>query len=251
MLQPVVGWPRDRRNTSIVAVPESGPVGRVCGTLRCCRPEGERTSQLSDSPHDTRMLHMRAAPCCAHTCHLEEINPNPTATLWCGLAARSGHATLAAVTVPERRPALAFDRTDPDARRLALDGLPVSGGRAAAAAGSFVVALHRVEGVHHHRVDGCAGGDVSGTIKLTRPVRPVLTLVASDPEKRPRLSLDDRAWREGFRDGEQSQPLRACPYPVGSIERWSWSSGYIEGKAVRQKSRTCRRSLHAAPCPHS
>ena len=50
----------------------------------------------------------------------------------------------------------------------------------------------------------------------------------------PRLSLDARAWREGFRDGEQSQPLPACPYVVGSTERWSWSSGYIEGKAARR-----------------
>ena len=194
------------------------------------------------------MLHMRAAPRCANDHQLKEIGSTPNCARCVGSAACADNTSIAAVALPERRPAVTADRIDPDARRLEVDGLPVSGGRPVAAAGPSVVAMHRVEGVDHHGVDGRAGGDVSGTIK---PVRPVLTLVASDPEKRPRLSLDDRAWREGFRDGEQSQPLRACPYPVGSIERWSWSSGYIEGKAVRQKSRTCRRSLHAAPCPHS
>ena len=72
---------------------------------------------------------------------------------------------------------------------------------------------------------------MSGTIK---PERLVLTLAAaSEPEKRPRLSLDDRAWREGFRYGEQSRQLRACPYVVTSTGRWSWSSSYTGGKAAR------------------
>ena len=181
------------------------------------------------------MLHMRATPCCADDLPLEEIGPNPTCTRCDGPAARAGHATLAAVAVPDRRPAFAPDRTHPDTRRLAVDGLPLSGSRSAAAASSSVFALYSVEGVHHHGVDGRAGGDVSGTIK---PVRPVLTLVASDPEMRPRLSLDDRAWREGLQDGRQGRPLRACQYAVGSTEHWSWSSGYIEGKAARQKSGT-------------
>ena len=181
------------------------------------------------------MLDMRAAACCANDLQPEETGTIPTGTRWDGPAAHAGHATLTIVAVPERRPAAAADRIDPDARRLEVDGLPVSGSRSAAAAGSSVVAMHRVEGVDHHGVDGRAGGDVSGTIK---PVRPVLTLVASDPEKRPRLSLDDRAWREGLQDGRQGRPLRACQYAVGSTEHWSWSSGYIEGKAARQKSGT-------------
>ena len=61
---------------------------------------------------------------------------------------------------------------------------------------------------------------MSGNIKLRRPV---LTLVAaSKSETRPTLSLDEVAWRVGFRDGGQGRPLRACPYTVGSNVRWSW-----------------------------
>ena len=48
-----------------------------------------------------------------------------------------------------------------------------------------------------------------------------------------RLSLDDHAWTRGFHDGEAGKPLRTCPYAVGTTERWSWSSSYIEGHAAR------------------
>ena len=74
---------------------------------------------------------------------------------------------------------------------------------------------------------------MSGNIKLRRRV---LTLVAaSKSETCPRLSLDEFAWRKSFRNGEQGRPLRNCPYSVGSIEHWSWSSGYVEGKAAHLK----------------
>ena len=48
-----------------------------------------------------------------------------------------------------------------------------------------------------------------------------------------RLTIDGNAWNQGFRDGELGLPLRSCPYAVGATERWSWSSGYIEGNAAR------------------
>jgi ribosome modulation factor len=48
-----------------------------------------------------------------------------------------------------------------------------------------------------------------------------------------RLEIDGNAWNRGFWDGEQGTPLRFCPYDIGTTERWSWSSGYIEGNAVR------------------
>ena len=48
-----------------------------------------------------------------------------------------------------------------------------------------------------------------------------------------RLSIDGPAWNRGFHDGEAATPLRACPYAAGTTERWSWSSGYIEGEAAR------------------
>ena len=49
-----------------------------------------------------------------------------------------------------------------------------------------------------------------------------------------RLTIDGNAWNRGFWDGELGLPLRCCPYAVGSTERWSWSSGYIEGNAFRK-----------------
>lgn len=49
-----------------------------------------------------------------------------------------------------------------------------------------------------------------------------------------RLTIDGNAWNRGFWDGELGLPLRSCPYDVGTTERWSWSSGYIEGKAARK-----------------
>ena len=49
-----------------------------------------------------------------------------------------------------------------------------------------------------------------------------------------RLTIDGNAWNRGFWDGELGLPLRRCPYAVGSTERWSWSSGYIEGNAFRK-----------------
>ncbi len=48
-----------------------------------------------------------------------------------------------------------------------------------------------------------------------------------------RLTIDGQAWDRGFEDGELGLPLRACPYEIGTTESWSWSSGYVEGKAAR------------------
>ena len=47
------------------------------------------------------------------------------------------------------------------------------------------------------------------------------------------MAMDEHAWNRGFDDGEQGKPLRPCPYPRGTTESWSWSSGYIEGQAAR------------------
>jgi hypothetical protein len=46
------------------------------------------------------------------------------------------------------------------------------------------------------------------------------------------MTEDDHAWTRGFEDGELGLPLRACPYEVGTTESWSWSSGYVDGKAA-------------------
>ena len=71
-----------------------------------------------------------------------------------------------------------------------------------------------------------------------------------------RLSMDEHAWNRGFEDGEQGKPLHSRPYPVGTTESWSWSSGYVEGKAARQSYATSRPiprllkkdALAAEPC---
>jgi ribosome modulation factor len=45
------------------------------------------------------------------------------------------------------------------------------------------------------------------------------------------LSQDPCAWQRGYRAGYLG--LSACLFPAGSVESWSWISGYIEGKAAR------------------
>jgi ribosome modulation factor len=45
------------------------------------------------------------------------------------------------------------------------------------------------------------------------------------------LRQDPCSWQRGYRAGYLG--LSACPFPAGSVESWSWISGYIEGKAAR------------------
>src|SRR5262245_9272333 len=49
----------------------------------------------------------------------------------------------------------------------------------------------------------------------------------------PLLEMDEQAWNRGYEDGKQGKPMLLCPYRAGTTEDWSWSSGYIEGKAAR------------------
>jgi hypothetical protein len=43
------------------------------------------------------------------------------------------------------------------------------------------------------------------------------------------LKMDQAAWKEGFRAGEEGKA--SCPYPAHSREAWSWQSGFVEGIA--------------------
>jgi hypothetical protein len=45
------------------------------------------------------------------------------------------------------------------------------------------------------------------------------------------LRQDPCSWQPGYWAGYLD--LSACPFPAGSVESWSWISGYIEGKAAR------------------
>jgi hypothetical protein len=42
-------------------------------------------------------------------------------------------------------------------------------------------------------------------------------------------------WREGFHSGLMRTDRR-CPYQTGTVEAWSWRSGFIEGRAERDKT---------------
>lgn len=47
------------------------------------------------------------------------------------------------------------------------------------------------------------------------------------------LTHDPVAWSAGIAAGERGVFSWNCPYPATSRESWSWSSGYVEGKAKR------------------
>ena len=47
------------------------------------------------------------------------------------------------------------------------------------------------------------------------------------------LRQDARSWHEGYRAGQLGAQPATCPDSASSTESWSWSSGYIEGKAAR------------------
>ena len=51
------------------------------------------------------------------------------------------------------------------------------------------------------------------------------------------MRQDARSWQEGYQAGLRGTEHRARRYPAGTTESWSWSSGYIEGNAVRLKMR--------------
>jgi hypothetical protein len=46
----------------------------------------------------------------------------------------------------------------------------------------------------------------------------------------PKLTMDPKVWQKGFDAGACGDS--ECPYGVGTIQRWSWSSGYVEGTAA-------------------
>jgi ribosome modulation factor len=49
------------------------------------------------------------------------------------------------------------------------------------------------------------------------------------------LKLDERAWEKGYRAGRLGISDSTGPYHPRSLKALSWISGYIEGKAARNK----------------
>ncbi|MGD0778663.1 MAG: hypothetical protein ABSC05_38270 [Candidatus Solibacter sp.] len=45
--------------------------------------------------------------------------------------------------------------------------------------------------------------------------------------------MDQKAWQEGYDAGKRGERASACPYRAGTVEGWSWSSGFVEGRAAR------------------
>jgi hypothetical protein len=61
------------------------------------------------------------------------------------------------------------------------------------------------------------------------------------------MIIDLDSWETGYADGQLGRPTR-CP---DNFDRFSYSSGYCEGRAcragVRKKGRTALRLLHLEP----
>jgi ribosome modulation factor len=44
------------------------------------------------------------------------------------------------------------------------------------------------------------------------------------------------AWQQGCEAGQTGHDSSSCPYPADSALGWAWSSGFIEGKAERERT---------------
>ena len=47
------------------------------------------------------------------------------------------------------------------------------------------------------------------------------------------LRQDACCWQDGYDAGRSGAPLTSAPCRADTTETWSWTSGYIEGKAAR------------------
>jgi ribosome modulation factor len=45
--------------------------------------------------------------------------------------------------------------------------------------------------------------------------------------------MSQKAWQEGYDAGKRGERAAACPYRARTVESWSWSSGFVDGKAAR------------------
>ena len=56
----------------------------------------------------------------------------------------------------------------------------------------------------------------------------------SSRDNKDKKKEDATAWYEGYRAGRRGLPRRS-PYAPGSLQSWSWTGGWIEGKDRREK----------------
>ena len=48
------------------------------------------------------------------------------------------------------------------------------------------------------------------------------------------FAMPEKSWLEGVHSGQSG--TANCPYKVGTTDAWSWSSGYVEGRANAGRS---------------
>jgi hypothetical protein len=56
----------------------------------------------------------------------------------------------------------------------------------------------------------------------------------------PRIEYDEASWRAGVMAGRRGDPLPAGRAPPGISDPLAWISGYIEGKAMRERGQNPR-----------
>ncbi len=81
-----------------------------------------------------------------------------------------------------------------------------------------------------------AAARLGGALRVTRGSFLLTTGTASrrhQPHEDRILRQDAGSWHAGYRAGRSGAPLTLAPCRADTTETWSWTSGYIEGKAAR------------------
>lgn len=75
-----------------------------------------------------------------------------------------------------------------------------------------------------------AASDSWRSLRDARGSLPLTSGTASSGKKKE----DATAWYEGYRAGRRGEPRRS-PHVAGTLQSWSWTGGWIEGKERREK----------------
>lgn len=71
-------------------------------------------------------------------------------------------------------------------------------------------------------------------LRDTRGSLPLTSGTASRGDNKDQKKEDATAWYEGYRAGRRGLPMRS-PYATGSLQSWSRTGGWIEGKDRREQ----------------
>lgn len=78
-----------------------------------------------------------------------------------------------------------------------------------------------------------AASDSWRSLRDARGSLPLTSGTASTGDKKEKKKEDTRCWYEGYWVGRRGKPMRS-PYTIGSLESWSWTGGWIEGRGRRE-----------------